>query len=35
MHGQFYPYLSQSFSWGPALYAKRADKFSPEDQEED
>jgi hypothetical protein len=27
-HGRFYPCLSQSFSWGPALCAKGGDKFS-------
>ena len=32
--GRFYPYLSQSFSWGPASCAKRADNFSPEEQED-
>ena len=34
IHGRFYRYLSQSFSRGPALYAKGAEKFSPEEQEE-
>jgi len=35
IYGQFYPYLSRSFSWGPALCARRAEKCSPEEQEED
>ena len=35
IHGWFYPYVSQSFSWGPVLCAKWADKFSPEEQQKD
>ena len=29
IHGWFYPYFSQSFTWGPGLCAKGADKFFP------
>jgi hypothetical protein len=35
IHGRFYSYLSQSFSRDPALCGKKADKFSPEEQEKD
>ena len=35
IHGRFYSCLSQSFSWGPALCSKGAEKFSPKEQGED
>ena len=35
IHSRFYPYISQSFSCGPALWAKGTDKFFPEEQDED